>query len=153
LLLLITLNETYRIGMIPGWGIGSSQRSLLDNRHHSRQKEIHTPDGIRTRSEKLQTHTLDRVATVICFIFPTRICMLILLIKEWIFIIDGRYIWSYNSAIINNNVGQNNKVTSWSQFTLTSFYSINHVLLSKMLDRKQFIVYITSPTEFMWLTY
>ena len=136
-----------------GWGIGSSQRSVPDNRHHSRQKKIHAPDGIRTRSEKRQTHTLDRVATAICFIFPTRICMLILLIKEWVFIIDGRCIRLYNSVIINNNIGHNNKVTCWSQFMLTCFYSINHVIFSNMSNRKQFFVYITSPTEFMWHRY
>jgi len=75
--------------------------------------------------------------------------MLLLIIKEWVFIIDGRCLWLYNSVIINNNIGQNDKATSWSQFMVTCFYSINHVLLSEMSDRKQFIVYIASPTEFM----
>jgi hypothetical protein len=76
------LNDTYRIGMIP-WVRDRLVTKVSTWLQISLTTEkIRTPEGIRPRSEKLQTHTLDRVATTICFIFPTRICMLILLIKE-----------------------------------------------------------------------
>jgi len=57
---------------------------------------------------------------------------------------DGRCILLYNSVIINNNIGHNNKVTFWLKFMLTSFYYINHVL-TKMSDRKQFFCVHNQP--------